>query len=84
MASHMAAAQQVFMFAFCSCNSMELKRSGGPEETRKLLFRSYIIIYRLFNLAKTDAEICHTPRFFFAFLIKLHYESSYAARTCDL
>ena len=45
----------------------------GPEETRKLSFRSYIIIYRLFNLAKTDAEICHTyGRFLFVFPIKLH------------
>ena len=36
---------------------------SGPEDTCKLLFRSYIITYRLFTLAKTDAEICHTyPR----------------------
>ena len=44
-----------------------------PEENRKLSFRSYIIIYRLFNLAKTNTEICHTyGRFLFAFPIKLH------------
>ena len=35
----------------------------GPVETGKLLFRSYIITYRLFALAKTDAENYNTyPR----------------------
>ena len=59
--SNMAAARQVFMFAFSSCYSMELKT--GPGETRKLLFHSYIIEYRPLTLAKTDAEIYHTyPR----------------------
>ena len=32
----------------------------GPVEARKLLFRSYIITYRFFALAKTDAEVCNT------------------------
>ena len=35
----------------------------GPVETHKLSFRSCIISYRLFALAKTDAENCNTyPR----------------------
>ena len=59
----MAAARQVFMFAFSLCYSIELKHSMWPGKTCKLLFRSYIVEYRLLTLAKTDAEICHThPR----------------------
>ena len=30
----------------------------GPEETRKLSFCLYIIMYQLFMVAKTDAGIC--------------------------
>ena len=58
--SHMAAAQKIFMFVFCSRSSMELNIPLGPVETRKLLFRSYIIRYRLFALAKTDPENCNS------------------------
>ena len=58
--SHMAAAWQVFMFAFSSCYLTELKRSMGPGEICKLSFRLYIVMYRLLTLAKTDAEICNT------------------------
>ena len=56
----MAAAQKIFMFVFSSRSSMELNIPLGPVETRKLLFRSYIITYRLFALAKTDAENCNS------------------------
>ena len=68
--SHMAAAWQVFMFAFSSCYSTELKRSMGPGEICKLSFRSYIVrILLCIDLAKTDAEICNTyPLVGFSFL----------------
>ena len=39
---------------------MELKHYTWLVKTRKLLFCSYIITYRLFALAKTDAENCNT------------------------
>ena len=58
--SHMAAAQKIFMFVFCSHSSMELNIPLGPVETRKLLLHSYIITYRLFALTKTDAENCRS------------------------
>ena len=59
----MAAAQHVLMFAFSSCNSMELKRFSGLGDTCKLSFRSYFVMYRRFTFVKTDAENCHTyPR----------------------
>ena len=58
LASHMAAAQQDFIFAFSLCILTKLKRSVGPGEACKLSFHSYIVMYRLLTLAKTDAEIC--------------------------
>ena len=51
----------------CSLSVRVTRRSSnailGPVETRKLSFRSCVISYRLFALAKTDAENCNTyPR----------------------
>ena len=51
----------------CSLSIRVTRRSSntilGPVETRKLSFRSCVISYRLFALAKTDAENCNTyPR----------------------
>ena len=61
--SHMAADQQVFYSLSVRVTWWSSNAILGPVETRKLSFRSCVISYRLFALAKTDAENCKTnPR----------------------
>ena len=60
-ASHMAVNQQVFSYLL----SFRVARWSSnailsPVETHKLSFHSCVISYRLFALAKTDAENCNT------------------------
>ena len=60
----------MFLFAFFSCKLQldGVKRSMDPIETRKLTFRSHNSMYRLFTLAKTDAEICHAYLYVYMYL----------------